>query len=93
MVEDAILVLGLGLGRGEELAVVVVADVLLVQAGKVVGAALFGNRVTHVPVGHQLVAVGVRMDEKHDAVVQEAEGLVVGAARHLVRQFAELLGA
>ena len=93
VVEDAVDVLGLGLRRGEEVAVVVVADVLLVEARQARGAALQRIRIPHVPVGDEIVAVGVGVDEEDDALVEESHRLGVGAADHLVDHLGELLRA
>ena len=47
----------------------------------------------HVPVGDQLLAVGIGLDVEQDHVVEEAHGLGVGAADHLVDHLHELLRA
>ena len=52
---------------------------------------LFG--AAHVPVGDQLLAVGIGLNAEHDVVVEEAHGLGIGAADHLVDHFHELLRA
>ena len=93
VIERAVDVLGLGLGRGEEVAVVVVADVLLVEPRQVGEGPQLRVLVAHVPVGDQLVAVRVGVHEENDAVVQEAQRLLVVAADHLVDHLGELLGA
>ena len=69
-------------------------DVLLVEPRQPrrVGAFL-RHRVPVVPVGHQLVAVGIGVDEEDDVVVQDPQGLLVVPAGHLVDHFAQLLGA
>ena len=70
--------------------VVVVARILLVQARNVrVAAQLVG--FLHVPVGHELHAVRIRMRHENDAVVQDPHRLVVGAAGELVERLHELL--
>ena len=55
---------GFAHGGHVEIAVVVVADVLLVEPGDVVEAefALIGDGFAHVPIGDQLHAVGVGVD-------------------------------
>ena len=78
VIEHAIDVLGLGLRRGEEVAVVVVADVLLVEPRQAGEAALRRIGIPHVPVGDEIVAVRVGMDEEDDALVEEAHRLLVG---------------
>ena len=93
VVQHAVDVFGLGLRRGEEVAVVVVADVLLVQLRQVRQAPLLGIRRTHVPVRNQIVAVRIGMHEEDDHVVQNPHRLFIGAADHLVDHLAELLGA
>ena len=57
------------------------------------GAALQRIGVPHVPVGDEIVAVGIRVDEEDDALVQETHRLVVGPADHLVDHLGELLRA
>ncbi len=96
---DAIHVGGLRHVRHVEIAVVVVADVFVVEAGQVVEAAqrlhlqrrvgAFGP--AHVPVGDELLAVGIGLDIELDAIVEQAHGLGVGTADHLVDHFHELL--
>ena len=84
-----------------EIAIVVVADVLGVEPRQLVHAALarlFERRVgilgaAHVPVGDEVLAVGVGLDVELDGVVEEAHGLRVGAADHLVDLLHELLRA
>ena len=91
VIQDAVDVLGLGLGRGEEVAVVVVADVVMVEARQPGGAPLQRIRVAHVPVGDELVAVGVGVHEQQDALVEEAQRFLVAAADHLVDRLHQLL--
>ncbi len=91
--EDAVDVGGLGLIAGEEVAVVVVADVLLPEAGDAVEQALGGVGVAHVPVGDELHAVGVGEGAEGDVVVEEAHRLRVGFGVELVDGLDELLGA
>ncbi len=93
VVQHTIDVLGLGLRGREEVAVVVVADVLLVQPRHAGETALLRHRAPHVPVGDEIVAVRVGVHEQHDDVVQQAQRLVVVAAHHLVDHLAELLRA
>ena len=69
------------------------ADVLGVEAGQAVHAALERILFAHVPVGDELLAVGVGLDAEHDHVVEEAHGLLIGAADHLVDPFHDLLRA
>ena len=53
----------------------------------------FGSDVAHVPVGDEIVAVRIGVDEEDDHVVEDPHRLVVGAADHLVDHLAELLRA
>lgn len=92
-IQHAVHVFGLGLRRAEEVAVVIVADVLLVELRQSVQRALLGHGVAHVPVGRQVVAVGIRVHEQNDAVVQNPHRLFVGAADEVVDHLAELLRA
>ena len=91
MVQNPVLVLRLVLRGREELPVVIVPDVLLVEARQVVHRPLLGHRIPHVPVGDEVIAVRIGVHEERDAVVEEALRLVVGAAHHLVDHLAELL--
>ena len=85
--------------RHVEIAIVVVAHVLRVEARQIVHLALIlraDGRVellaaAHVPVGNELLAVGIGLHEEHDVVVEQAHGLGIGAAHHLVDRFHELL--
>ena len=85
------LVLRLRLCGHEEVAIVIVADVLLIQPRQLGQRTLLRIRIAHVPVGHEIVAVWIRMDEEDDDVVENAFRLVVVAADHLVDHLAELL--
>ncbi len=76
-----------------EIAIVVVADVLGVESRQAVHGALERVLLAHVPVGDQFLAVGVGLHVEHDDVVEEAHGLFVGAAHHLVDPLHELLRA
>ena len=93
VVEDAVDVLRLGLSRREEVAVVVVADVLLIEPRQARGAALQRIRIPHVPIGDEVVAVRVGVDEEDDALVEEPQRLGVRPADHLVDHLGELLRA
>ena len=50
-------------------------------------------RFPHVPIGHELHAVGIRVRHENDAVVQDALRLGVGPARELPERLDELLRA
>src|SRR5437773_2173814 len=78
--EDAVDVGGFGLIAGEEVAVVIVADVFLPEARHAVELALGWVGVAHVPVGDQLHAVGIGEGAEDDVVKLYA-----------VRLFGELL--
>ena len=86
-------VLRLGLRDHIGVAVVVVPDVLLVEARDATGRALHGIGTAHVPAGDQLHAVRVGVGQERDHVVQEALGLVVVPAHHLVDHLHELVRA
>ena len=92
-VEHAVLVLGLRLRGHEEVAIVIVPDVLLVQPWQLRQRPLLRVRVSHVPVGDEVVAIRVRMDEQDDDVVQDAHCLVIAPADHVEHHLAELLRA
>ncbi len=95
--EDAGDVGGLGHVVHVEVAVVVVADVVVPEtrrsAGGALGDALFGDWLAHVPVGDKVHAVGVVEDAEDDVVVEEAESFGVGEGVELVDGLDELLGA
>ncbi len=93
VIEDAIDVLGLRLRRCEEVAVVVVPDVLLIKARQVRQGPFRRVAVAHVPIGDQVVTVRVRVHEQDDRVVEKAHRLLVGTADHLVDHLRELLRA
>ncbi len=61
-----------------EVAVVVVADVLLVEARHAIGRASFLVGVAHVPVRHELHAVGVDQRAQNDGVVQDPQRFRIG---------------
>ena len=83
---------GLVLVRDVEVAVVVVADVLLVEARDVHPARL-GIGVLHVPVGDELHAVRVRVHEDDDHVVQNPQRLSVVPGEELIVCLDQLVGA
>ena len=89
----AIHVGGFDLAGEEEVAVVVVPDVLLVEPGEIRHAALEGIFFAHVPVGDEFLAVGVGEDAEDDVVVEDAESFGVVAADELVDGLHQLLGA
>ena len=61
---------------------------MLIETRKPVHRALFRDRISHIPVRDEIVAVGIDVDEKGDDIIQKAHGLFVGAAHHLVDHFA-----
>ena len=63
----------------------------MVETRKPTGGPLKGVLLPHVPIRHQIVAVGVGMDEEDDDVIQESEGLLVIHTHHLIDGFHELL--
>ena len=93
MIELAADRLGFGLGDHVEIAVVVVADVFLVEAGDAAHRPFFRVGFPHVPVGDELQAVGIDRDGEEDDVVQNAERLGVVAADHLPDQLDQVLRA
>ncbi len=76
-----------------EVAVVVVAHVLLVQPRQVAGAALLRIRVAHVPVGDQLHPVRVHVRGQDDHIPEDPHRLLVGLAGELVDGLDQLLRA
>ncbi len=49
--------------------------------------------IAHVPIRDQIVAVGIRVDEENDHVLQDPHRLVVCRADHAIDHLAELLRA
>ncbi len=92
VVEDVVHHPGFLLGEHVEVAVVVVADVVVVEPGH--AAALEGGaEVLVVPVDHQYLAVGVDGgDDDHDDVVEPGEQLGVGGGGDVVGEFHRHLG-
>ena len=90
-IENPVDVLRLRLVRHVEVAVVVVPDVLLVEAREPGETALLRRRLAHVPFGDQVVAVRVRVRAQHDDVVQESQRLRVGSADQHVDRLGDLL--
>ena len=92
-VEDPVDVHRLRLVHHVEVAVVVVADVLLVEPRQLAGAAILLVRLAHVPVGDQLHAIGIGVRREDDDVLQDALRLFVVLADELVDGFDQLLRA
>ena len=67
-------------------------DVFVVEARKAIHGSLERVGFAHVPVGHQLLAVGVGVDAEDDVVVQNAHGFRVSAAHQLIDRLHQLLG-
>jgi hypothetical protein len=93
VIQHAIHVLGFGLRVGVEVAVVVVADVFLVEPRQAGERALLGILGAHVMVGDQIHAVGVGVHEEDDDVVEDAQRLGVVGAEELVQRLDERLSA
>ena len=72
----------LGHRRHEAVAVVIVADVLVVQARQRAELALLRVLVPHVPVRDHLHAVRIVLAEQDDGVVQHPQGLGIGLRQH-----------
>ncbi len=85
--------LGLRLGVHVEVAVVVVADVLLVKDRNSAHGAFGRLFVPHVPVGNEVEPVGVGRHGQENDVVEDAPGLGVVRADHPPDELDELLGA
>ena len=79
--------------RRQRIAVVVVADIFLIQARNVVQRALFLVRLAHVPVGDQFLPVGIGEHAQQNRIVQQAHGFRISAADHLINHFDFLLRA
>ena len=61
--------------------------------GRFADRSLLRIRIAHVPVGDEIVAVRIRVDEQDDAVVEEPPRLLVVPADHLVDHLRQLLRA
>ena len=83
-------VLGLFQLQHEEIAVVVVTGVFLIQTRQVVQRPFLGRRITHVPVGHEFLSVGVDVGKENDHIVQNPHYFGVGASSELIGGFDEL---
>jgi hypothetical protein len=70
-----------------EVAVVVVPRVVLVQDREIARGPLLGVVAAHVPVGHQFVAIGIRMHEQDDDLVEDAQRLSVIPRNELIYSF------
>lgn len=78
--------------RHERVAIVVVARVFVVEERNV-HVPLQRVRVLHVPVGHQLHAVGIGVHGEDDVILEDAHRLFVVAADQLVGRLDQLVGA
>ena len=72
-IEDAVHVPRLGLRVGVEITVVIVADVLLVEARQTGESAFLRVRFAHVPVRAQVHAVGVGVNQEDNNIVEDAK--------------------
>ena len=91
LVEDAVHVDRLGLAREVEVAIVVVADVLLVGPWEPGQRAQRRFALAHVPVRDQFMTVRVGVDRQHDDIAEEPERFRVRAADQLIHGLDELL--
>ena len=92
-IEHAIHVLRLGLRVGVEIAIVVVADVLLIEPRQPVQRPLLFILFLHVPVGDEVHAVGIGVDEENDDVVENSQRLGVVGGEDLIDRLHQHLGA
>ena len=93
LVEDTVHVDRLGLAREVEVAIVVVADVLLVGARESGQRAQGRFTFAHVPVRNQFMAIRVGVNRQHNHVAEEPERLSVRSADQLIHGLDELLRA
>ena len=91
-VHDLAHVLGFRLSDRVEVAVIIVADVLLIKSRNS-EITIFWIGLLHVPVGTELHSVWVSVNKKDDDVIQDSFGFRVVLAHHLIAGFDELLGA
>ena len=66
------------------IAIVIVTGVLVIEARQSRRRALQSVGVAHIPVGHQLLPVGIGRDQEDDVVAEEAQRLWVGSAHQLI---------
>ncbi len=90
-VQDAAHVDRLGLRPHVEIAVVVVARVLLIEARQVRQRSLARIGLAHVPVGDELVAVGIGVHGEHDHVAQDPLGFGIIRTDEVVDGLDQLL--
>ena len=92
-VELAAHVRGLAHVVHEKVAVIIVADVFLVEARERVDDAFGGFGAAQIPRGNEFLAVGVGVGEEDNALVEDAECLGIGAAGEIPQRLDELVGA
>ena len=80
-------------GGHDEVAVVVVADVFVIEAGQADEGTFLRIFLAHIPVGHELDAVGIGERGEQDDVVKKTPGFLIVAAQILIDRFRQLLGA
>ena len=78
---------------GVEIAVVVVADVFLIEARQSRERSVLRILVAHIPVGDQVHAVGIGVNKENDDVVENAQRLLIVGIQELVNHLVEHLGA
>ncbi len=66
-------------------------DVLVVEPRQTCQIALQRIFLTHVPIRDNLLAVRIRLNAKHDHIIQKAQRLGVIRARQLIHRLHELL--
>ncbi len=92
-IQHAVHVLRLGLSVSVEIAVVVVADVFLIEARQSRQRPVLRILVAHVPVGDQVHAVGIGVNKENDDVIENAQRLLIVEVQELVNHLVEHLGA
>ena len=93
VVENPIDRFGLGLVDHIEVAIIVMADVLLIKPRQARGRALQRVLLAHVPVRNQIEPVGVHASSQQDYVLENSQGLRIVHAYHLIDKLHQLLRA
>ena len=84
VVDHAVYVFGFDLREHEPVAVVVVADVVMIEVGHL-AALVLGAEIFSVPLGDHDFAIGIeRRDEEDDGIVEAAENFRILRSREIV---------
>ena len=79
--------------RHVEVSVIVVPRVFVVEARNICDRTLCGVGCSHIPVRHQLHAIGIHEAVENNDIIQETHCLGIGAVHELINIFDKLLRA